>query len=514
MAGNYRGLAPGLPNAPVSPQMLAVTGPLVLRLRNRHTGWVSIDLTRQVGDLPGRRNGDNYVWDARRVLRRLYSLWAVDAGTYNTYSSSWAGLDPASRVPDQDVPALKEGIRRALEPHLANGVARSFFGIHDTILPDGGSVGLGCSNDPKQVAAIQSALNALGLLDAAAMASETPPKADVDMPATLDAIARFKRAVAEAKLGWAPIRADEDRDGGDKFGGRTYGPFPGAGGEPKFSVFIPEKAPQGNNFVHVFCSPTPVWGDAGLNSMLLQGVRAAFDQTKWIVVGVTGVPEGKITVSTAEISQLLSKLNRPSTIDGLRFSAHSRGHITLTRSLTEKDGSGVRLVDPSLVDLITVFDAGHANVGDGLRQAGVDSKAKLYDATVTNISGIKGTKLPFWDGIRAIAYVRFMQDWMMMGALTPPNDKLRLANSLLTGAKPLPARGGFTAQGVAGKQDFNEFCLAHTQTKDIAPIIDQLGPYVFGSNLPQFFGDAVGRSIDAEAHHYFVAELIHEAVGS
>jgi hypothetical protein len=137
----------------------------------------------------------------------------------------------------------------------------------------------------------------------------------------------------------------------------------------------------------------------------------------------------------------------------------------------------------------------------------------LYDVTTPNQAGITGTSLPFGEGVRAIAFVRFIQDWIARDLLAPPADKMALANRLLVGNPPLPPRGGFTTQGAAGKVDFNGFCKAHAS--DIAAITDDtsgLGDFVRSSNLPQYFTSFRPVPI-MEVHHYFVAELIHEAIG-
>lgn len=508
--------------APGVLQPFSVAAEPVLTLRSR----------RRLGDVPSAGVDDNHVSDARLALGRLLHLWAITVDDYNQTMSIWQPMAPDDRLYGDNLTPLVKAIRKVVEPRLANEVANTYLPVH---LPPGGTVGLKGTVAGDDLVSVQRALSALSFVKSPDLVRSG------DWGSTLLAIRDFKKGMAAATVGWTAIHADEDDFGGDRFGGRTYGPFPGMTGGETFSAFIPKGAPLDSNFVHVHFSAGDVTGETGFNAVLMHGLRGAFFESKWIVIGVrAGMIEApndpkeddpkeddhkKVVnfISTAHIEMILGKIGRSRTsIDGITLSAHSRGANALIYTLGGSPvagvtGTGKPSIDAGKVAQVTVFDHTAAEVGTAVRAAGLQGKARIYLATEDgNPTGLPvvelrspqiSDRLLAKDCFRAIAYVRFMQDAIRRGILSPPQDRMDLANLLLNGSPPLPDRGKFTSQSLPA------FCAAHAAAQsNMQKILDKdtgLRAYVYKEDLPhtrQKFDESVDR------HHFFVSEVVHELV--
>lgn len=485
----------------------------------------------RLGDLPSAGSNpatsrDNKVADARLALGRFPRLWAINNTDYNNTMNSWQSLAPSDQLTGDNLAPLTAAILNARQPRLATEVANEYLPVD---LPPGGTVGLRGTVGGDDLASVQRALGALGLMSPEAVQSG-------DWGSTLKAISNFKSQIAGGTLGWMAIHADEDDSGGDRFAGRTYGPFFGST-DALLSAFIPKGAPLDSNFVHVHFSPDAVDGEGGNNALLMHGLRGAFYESSWIVIGVSGYTSGTGDthqqqednnkrhlnyISMADIERILGKIGRLKTdIKRITLSAHSRGANALIYTLgglpiAGATGLGKPSIDTSKVEQVTVFDHVAAEIGTAVRAAGLQGKTRIYLATEDgNPTGLPvvelrspqiADRLLAKDCFRAIAYVRFIQDAIRRGILSPPQDKMSLANLLLNGSPQMPDRGKFTSQNLPG------FCAAHVAQGNMQKILDEkigLRDYVYDNNIPRFAGK---QDVAVDRHHYFVCEVAHELV--
>src|SRR5262249_10834728 len=148
-------------------------------------------------------------------------------------------------------------------------------------------------------------------------------------------------------------------------------------------------------------------------------------------------------------------------IDAIRLSAHSRGHRGIENTMGLVPGSAP-LIDLKLVEKVSVFDASWADLGKALTAhrkdltAMTDSKGnfkpdavQLYDVVTKNVSGFKGTQLDP-SGVRALSYVRFVQDALARGSVTGAVLTANLDPTVDAATKRLlaaiPARGNFSSK--------------------------------------------------------------------
>ncbi|MGA3399578.1 MAG: DUF4157 domain-containing protein [Acetobacteraceae bacterium] len=505
-----------------------------LILRNGHQLGVALPLPT-----------NNTKEDAVDALTRLWHLWAIDNDGYkNTVQTLWAHYGPGDVISDNDLVPLKNAITKAEQPDIANAVANTMLGLKLPEQPAGRGIGQGLTNDADDIKAVQNRLMALGLL-AATTASGT---LDADTKAALTA---FKHRIAAGTLGIAADRPNELDAGLDKYGGQTVGvrgdsitltppatekqpsPAPMTFNKP-LVAFVPRNAPPDKNKVSVFFTPA----DNPTSFVSQQGLRSQYDNSEWILIAVPGVEEGWspnwVTLSTAEIQQCLTALKRPNTkIDALRLVAHSRGARGLEHSIGK---GGAATVDVSLVERVTVFDASYQDLGNAVRAdkatmpaATAPGGMQLYDTTVANVSGFKGTQFDV-SSARALFYVRFVQDGLALHKIDPVDIRnlrsdavknVRDATNRLLAA--LPPRGTFSSKdpAPAGQTSLKAFFAAHQA--DLALVddrVDGLSPLVAPAS-PADPGLDLGFKFDLNkmdpnrtlsAHHWLASELAHEAV--
>jgi hypothetical protein len=135
------------------------------------------------------------------------------------------------------------------------------------------------------------------------------------------------------------------------------------------------------------------------------------------------------------------------------------------------------MIDLGLVEKITVFDASYQDLGTAITSHKKDLTAltdpsspnqfkegavQLYDVTVTNISGLKGTGLDA-RSMRAIGYARMIQEGLTQRVISQtdidnalPQNKLDAVNNILT---LLPVRGTFSSKQVppSGQVSIQQF---------------------------------------------------------
>lgn len=297
----------------------------------------------------------------------------------------------------------------------------------------------------------------------------------------------------------------------------------------EFSIFLPKGMPADRNQVHIFFTPYLASNPDGAAGFVQeQGLRAQSDASGWILIAVPALDEKDIpnfvTVTTSEIQQCLTAAGRPTNIDAIRLSAHSRGHRGLEHTI---GFNGTPLINLSLVERITVFDASYQDLGTAITSHKKDLTAmtdpanpnqfkagavQLYDVTVKNISGLKGTKFDV-RSMRAIGYARMIQEGLTQGVISqtdldnvlPQNIRDAVKNILTV----LPVRGTFSSMltppaGQVSIQQFykdNNSDLMLVDSKEIKAFI--------GANA---LDNGHGFTTEIDAHHWFVAELAHEAV--
>lgn len=511
--------------APLTAQAFSVEPEPFLTLRNG----------RRIGELATPGGTDNLVHDARRALSRLHMLWACSGQEYQATLQLWSSLAPTDQLTGAELAPLAKAIRKALFPSLAAEVANAWLPVD---IAPGGTVGLQGTDDAG-LDQVRRALGALGrrqeiTIDGVRTPFEGVPSEQVnarDRWATVGAIRELKRAIASGTLGWAPIRADEDAASVDRFCGRTFSGYPAVFG--KSSAFVPTKARPGGCAVHVFFSPGGATEGTGHNAVLMHGIRGAFAQSDWVVIGVPGYggnseKEAKAFpnfITTAQILTILKEIWRTDcTIERLSLSAHSRGVNALMYTLggspvSGQAGTGNPTIDASKVVKVTVFDDCSPELGVTMKKVGLGGKTQVLLATEeVNTSGLpavdlRSPKLAASDPLRAkecwraIGYVRFIDDALRMGRMVPPPDRLALVNLLVNGSPPWKERLR------ASVSELQSLCLAHTENGDMAKILDPktgLREFVYASHLVRLDGDRLAPNIDN--HHFHVAEVAHLAV--
>jgi hypothetical protein len=363
---------------------------------------------------------------------------------------------------------------------------------------------------------------------------------------------RVQRAVTD----WTPpVRADE---AGTTLDARTT-EVPISGGVKgfdKFSDFVPAGAPVDVNNVHVFFAANAVVGPDA-NDVMIHGLRAASESSKWILICVPGFDlpaPGFQTIEMSEIADCLTAAGRQSTdVAALRLTAHSRGHNGLEQTL--KQGK----VKTSLIERVTVLDAFYQDTKKEIVGAGID-KSKVVQYDLVNALGTQsgqrsridgdqrilfsavppGTSHTLTDYMAAIGYVRLLQDLKVtksdVAALIASHPLVDAQLTSLT----LPPRGTFMSFGGAGVGSamavFNTLLpfatggmpvdlvswviLNHAKLDAILAIDNDASKggllaflnnarYPNGMNVIGFTG-SFSRYI--AAHHFFVAEIAHELV--
>jgi hypothetical protein len=481
---------------------------------------------------------DNTKREAQVVLSWLLQLWSIDVPTYQSTVAKWAKYRNDDQISGADLQLLVDAIRKNEKADLANEVANNFLDLN---LPAGRAVGDGAANDPNDLTAVQNALRAHQYL-----------QAPITMPDTLVAIKLFKRDVAEGKYGKRSIRPDEITNFRDKFAAGTFSaegdPIPNVlvNSDPlprsrrtvtkTFSIFVPKGATPNVNQVHVFFTPYLAYlsGTAAQGFVLEQGLRAESASSPWILIAVPALHEPDspnfVTISTDEIKRCLAAAGRTRVdIDAIRLSAHSRGARGLENTVGKVAGAKP-LIDLSIVQKVTVFDAGFKDLGTALMSHRKDLTAmadpknpskfapgatQLYTVISGNVSGLPATDLDIV-GVRAVGFARMVKDGIERGQISPAtlnslDPSVRDATGRIL-AK-LPARGNFSSKDPppAGKENLQKFMADPSNSADLRLLDDPtkgLEGFVRSQNLnPQ-----PRLSRDNQAHHWFVAELAHEAV--
>lgn len=499
--------------------------------------------------------GDNVREDVLYLLDRLHTMWSISNANYNNQYHYVHARPRGSQIPLRDasppaaagVPApwsfqpTIDAIARNSDPSLAGAVIRRYMGI-----PVNGSVGEGSANVREDALAVMARLNFLSnypsftreraAVSALPVGSNVP---DAMLAGTFAEITSFKEELVAGTLGIEPMHGNEREYGGvDRYAGQTSEVRGGAvtftpAGESEaitriklFSVFVPRGVRPNRNKVHLFFTPFM----RPQEFVAQQGLRAQYDDSEWILIGIPSLYEhdrpNVITISTAEIQACLNAAGRGTGIDAIRMSAHSRGQRGLAHTL----GVGARrpTIDLGLVEGVTIFDASYQVPGRALRAHLADltrmqdpanprrfaaGAINLYDVTVGNVSGFPGTRMHA-ARVRGLAYVRLVEEGLARGEITrgslaglPANT--RDATTRLLAA--IPNRGRFSTRSPtpSGMTDLNGFLSRHR--RDLA-IVDNAGtglkPFITANNLD--WGAGYDRHIDA--HHWFVAELAHEAV--
>jgi len=158
------------------------------------------------------------------------------------------------------------------------------------------------------------------------------------------------------------------------------------------------------------------------------------------------------------------------------------------------------------------------------RSALAAGTVNLYDVTVGNVSGIKGKSLGI-SGIRALAYVRFVDEGLKLGRIdntdiatlkNDPKKDVQAATRRLLAA--IPARGKFSTRKPtpSGMTDIASFLSANKA--DLALADDAADGQ---SKLVTSRGLDLGHLFDLRpkdpnrtlsAHHWMAGELGHESV--
>jgi hypothetical protein len=516
------------PVAAAPGQQLSVAIVPVLKLANGH----------YLGDLPAPSAFDNRIEDARLALARMGSLWAISKKDHDDTIKAWAGLTGQLLPPDLN--PLIRAIRNALHPSLASEVANYYLPVD---LPTGGNIGPAGTVNSDKVKEVQNALRALDGHQQVWVSGTLSPfvglkSADVNgvfSPATQTAIQGFKKGIAGGTLGWRPIRADESNSQGDLYAGRTYSNIFRENRYRNYSVFVPKGAKPGACSVHIFFSPGGVETDSGANAMLMHGIRAAFAETKWIVIGVPGYADAKQELENKKFLNLIKESeilrilhfvwgNANNTIEDLSLSAHSRGvnalMYTLGGSPIPGDATSYAAQIPtSKVVKVTIFDDNSPELGPIVTRAGLQAKTTVLLATEeANNTGLtavdlrspkivaSGNTMLAKECWRSIGYVRFIDDALRMDLpISVPKDKMDLANLFLGGVPPWKLRRQFT---VAELQDL---CTTHAAAGNMQRIFDLkkgLRDITYDLGLPR----VPPYSPQVDRHHYHVAEVIHLAV--
>jgi hypothetical protein len=526
----------------------SITGQLLMRMS------ISMSSGNQVTDT-NPANTDNIREEVLALLDRLHTMWSITNDNYNNQYTYVSSLAPGAQVPQRDpTPPQAAGvtapwsfqptidaISRNNHPSLAAPVIRRYMGV-----PVSDGVGRGSRNIREDVLTVMNRLNFLSAYSAytsekstvtGLAASSLVP--DSSITGTLSAITGFKQRLAAGTLGIRPMHSDELEYGGaDRFAAQTAvisgdtvsvtfaGESASRSFQKHFSVFVPRGALPDRNKLHLFFTPFLEPEEF----VAQQGLRAQFDRTDWILIGVPALGENDIpnfiTISTAEITRCLTTAGRSTTIDAIRISSHSRGYRGFINTIGR--GRSRPLIDLGLIQSVTAFDSSYATLGATLRSrqsalTGMQDPAhptrfaagsiRFYDVTVPNVSGLPGIRLDE-SLIRGLAYVRLVQEGLARGDVSLSNlstltSRTRTAtNHLMT---VIPQRGAFSTRTPTppGMINLAGFLLAN---RDELKIVDHPsnGLKLFIRSFRLDWGVDYSRLIDA--HHWFVTELAHEAV--
>lgn len=296
-------------------------------------------------------------------------------------------------------------------------------------------------------------------------------------------------------------------------------------------LFVPNGADAGTNKIHVCWSP----GDAD-SEALTGAFRFAADKAGWILFVVPGADPGFVTISADEIVETMRKAGRPTTIDTLRLSAHSRGFrglaATLNQDLLVLRSGAVTAprVGPGVVERVVNFDAYYFDFFKAMNASKIPaSKIFGYHVTIPIGSGpapgvwsasrSQTVDLgPVISGVRAILYSRLILDAARIGkrSQTPPSGRTLadITGRLLTN---LPALGNFSSR--ATPADYRAFCKIPANATAITTCLRDekntnldtavTGPLIEFVNNNNLAG--IGAfTANIWAHQLFVCEFAHE----
>jgi hypothetical protein len=308
-------------------------------------------------------------------------------------------------------------------------------------------------------------------------------------------------------------------------------------------LFVPSGASTTVNNIHIFFGP----GDSG-NDALTGALRFSANAANVILLVVPGAEPGFVTMSAAEVVEIMRKAGRPTKINGLRLSSHSRGHRGLTETirrdlLVQRSGAVVApKVGPGVVARVVNFDSFYFDHANALKASGIPA-AQIFGFHVTIPMGGPGPGkwsatasqtvdlAPVLNGLRAVLYSRLIQDAIAIGKRSlvppPPRTMADITGRLLTNMPQIP---GFSSR--SSPTDFRAFCKANTtaitnclkdeqNTNLDSAMTGPLIEFVNNNNLtgltpPPSTADPHPFKFSANifAHHLIVAELAHEVTDS
>ncbi len=485
-----------------------------------------------VGNILFPVSGDNVKEEVLNTMDRLHVL--LSYGTENEYrdeSNRLRTRPKGSVIAPGDIPSTIKAIMRNQDPILDVLVATNENILN---LPLRDNVGRGASNLKRDILILQDRLRAIRCMSIGDHAKEHSEVLTIQVggkvpddkiPRTLAGVSALKDRIAGGRLGWAPIHADEDQFGGDRFGGRTY-PVPISsltGVKPKgpvtreqieIPVFLPARVTESTNKVHVFFSFDTVTGNSGLNGVLGHGLRGSTNASDWILIGVPGKKtngreEGYFTIDMKAISDCLASAGRGHEIHSLRLSAHSRGGRGLRETLDRS------LIDPSLIDRVVILDANTKDIADVLRKSAIPGSKVIPYRVITGNLPLVGARTIRLDNecMRAIGYSRLIKD------ATVTRPLLEIPKTILDKVLPLPARGCFSSKARTPSPPkvcltdpgtapigIEDFCNTMVRRRKIGPALT-LSKFIDDHDLLR-----IGHKlrVDIAGHHLFVAEIAHE----
>ncbi|WP_433733964.1 hypothetical protein ACQP0C_17635 [Nocardia sp. CA-129566] len=476
----------------------------------------------QVGAVSGPRA--NQLENVLVVLDRLHALWSIGSGDYGDERRDLAGVPAGQSVDQGRIGRTIAAIRRNEEPTIAPAVAQHFLNI---ILS--AAIGPGQPNTAADITALQRFFRARDVLPGTVLTAEQVASNGVDLstiPRTRAALIDTKKAIARGVLGWLPVHTAEGELGGDKFGGQTFrfvrpeheiDRTNAAFGQ--YSIFVPRGAGTANN-VRLHFSAGGVLGSGGTNAVLQHGLRSASDGSGWITIAIPGIDNTTAnTITMAEIQACLDKIGRPTRVDALMLTAHSRGVLSLSATL--RAGA----IPGALVQQVVLYDE-TAGAAAAIRAAGIPpDRVTMYAVNSKKDLDLPGSHTISLRGIgpylRAIGFLRIIES-----ARTTRPDVV-IPGYIQSQLIPLPSLGAFSTRTPApsGKQSITAFC--RTNQVALQAIIDQaqgnhgLQYFIEQHDLARF-GQRLDRRNRAlppgqmiapgiYSHHLFVTELAHEA---
>lgn len=479
----------------------------------------------------GRRVGNtdashNVREDVLRVLNRLHVLWSLTNAEFDIESNRVGRLDPGAKVDASSMAVVASGLLRNERESIAAAPAARFLnrGIQKATGLD--EVGRNLDNLRSDVQSIQDGLLERGLMvrgdyeresqDVQRHGGNQIPSSIV--PKTLSALALLKHKIARGDWGWAPIRADEASDDGDRYYTQTFDC-------DRFSVFIPTGLKAEENSVHLFFSPAGVTGGRGsrpANEILVHGLRNAFDPSAWILIGVPG-DSNDAPITNKDIRNCLLRGGRNGTVTRIRLSAYSSGHQGLAKTIKQPLSD----FEVNKIERIFVLDAEYKSLTDAFVRANITSSTVVfYRVTVPSLIEnplrlAQKVQIPK-DAIIALGYARAIDD--------AKTTRVGFAGHIPEGIRDqlpkngLLQRGNYTASAGASRnqqtiqqfgaenRDVIRLILKNTATSNPANIkefVDRNDCLWYGFIFVGTRGEPIWM---IDAHHFFVAEIAHELV--